>query len=75
MNAEIKIQALADALKLILHARDFHAEYGRYPYADEAAEAIAADQSFDDFAADLAEKALQHCNINPLMIRNPSVKG
>lgn len=74
MKDSIKIQALSDALKIIAHARDFHAEYGRYPYADESAEAIQPDQAFDDFAADVAEKALHYCNINAMAIRNPNVK-
>lgn len=41
------------ALKAIVDARDYHAEHGHYP-----AHLLASDQSFDDWAADLAQKAL-----------------
>lgn len=50
----------ADALARIIQMRDAHAEYGRYPPGGPD-----ADQCFDDWAADLAAKALAGCLATP----------
>ena len=47
--------ALLDALVAIMNARDHYAEYLEYP---DAGGGPAADQGFDDWAADLAEAAI-----------------
>lgn len=48
------LNKLQDALKKIRHARDYCAEHGTYPPG------VACDgQEFDDWAADVADKALQ----------------
>lgn len=42
------------ALRKIIATRDYHAEHGRYPVGT-----VKEDQSFDDWAADLAEEVLR----------------
>ena len=49
--------ALVETCRKIMHARDYHAEHGRYP---EGAEGVAiGDRQVDDWAADLVEAALE----------------
>ena len=45
---------MGKALATIVFARDFHAEHGHYPSGT-----VTAGQEFDDWAADVAEKALR----------------
>lgn len=53
VDVTARLAALESALGLIRHARDYRAEHGRYP-ADTVEDGL----SFDDWAADVADRAL-----------------
>ena len=48
------IHGLVTALTTIMAARDYHAEQGQYPEGT-----LQPDQCFDDWAADVSDKALR----------------
>ena len=54
---EEELERAQDALCKIIRAREHHAEHGKYPLPPEGPDP--SSQSFDDWAADVANQGLQ----------------
>ena len=57
---DVTIEKISQILRCIIGVRDYHAEHGEYPTNLEA------DQCFDDWAADMAQQALELLNATEL---------